>query len=232
MSWSLKMLKKQQPITILMVLLISGCMGDTTMELVDIPPVGFREKLRAGMLFDFDPMENNSAEIQASLLRSKVSELIELPLKEGTVELSAGRKDSSQVDVLTIALTIVLEDVFVPASVFPPSGIDLTEISLEIQKKTEQAIELSWSQKGDLGNGSFTTDLVLHWSVARDDRVIGLSDVIIRNASIHITIDALNRSHGSTDVALSIQKLDAFWRWADTFEFRDLGLEMSGYVVR
>ena len=227
MNREFEMPVKQQRIATLMVLLISACMANTAIELEDIPQTNLRDRLRAGMSFELAPTENDSAEIRASLLRSnEESEAIDIEIIEGILELSADRDDSSQVDTLTIGLG----DVFVPASVFPPTGIELTEISLELEKKTGQSIALSWSQNDERVDGSFTADLIVHWSVGRDGRVIGLADMVIENVPIHLTIDDLDGGARSSQsrVTLSIHKDGAFWRWADTFEFRDLGLDIGG----
>ncbi len=205
-------------------LLATSCGADTEVASPDISePSDLRSRLAKGVVFDVTENIEDFAEAEAAALRSEQAQAIDFEIVAGDFEVSANNSSQGVSELTLSAIHVELGEVFVPPEFFPPNGIELTDIALAL--KEPMTASAFWSADKRSVGAEFSASLVLHWSVLRDGRPVPLADIVVPAVPLTMT---LHTDGGLDRISLSATHPGSFWRWAETFEFRDLAVALTG----
>lgn len=192
-----------------------------------------------GCAADGADLEEPASDLEATLraprtfsvkLPESLVHAVAVALREGTetavdFEIVAGEIELMAHDggLGLTALAIDLADVTIPETVLPPSGLVLTDMRVDLEAPA--SAEAEWTTDGRRADATIPVDLVVEWAMLRDGRSFPLADVRVAGLPISIGV---TRDGEQLDLSLAADRTGAFWSWAETFELRDLELQLAG----
>ena len=180
------------------------------------PASDLEDTLRAPRMFSVDP--ESIIHAVAVALRQDSESAVDFEIVTGEIELMA--RDGA----LGIThIHVELADVTIPATVLPPNGLVLTDMSIDLGSAA--SAEAEWTTDGRRVDATIDVDLTVEWAMLRDGESYPLADVRVIDLPIAV---AVTRDGDRLDLSLAADRSGPFWSWAETFELRDLQLELAG----
>lgn len=144
---------------------------------------------------------------------------VELGVIDGAITVDRTGDDG----VLRIEdLVVDVDDVTVSPNVMPPNGLHVTGISAVLDRPVRAEVT---DETDDHIEAVATISVALQWSAVLEHGVVELAPIHLVNVPVTLEID--QTEGGQLVASLHAERTGSFWTWAETFELRDLSLDLS-----
>lgn len=209
------------PIAALVLALLAACQGQGYDDWGDPEAATLLEQLGAGATIEIAPSTADGgsfAVTRATALRAGASAEVALPILGGLADLRATRDGLLVLE----SLEVELADALIPPELFPPSGLQLTDLRLVLEGPAVFTAEESPGRLTAIG----VLDLRAEWAIGLGD---GRSSALqpLRLEALPVSLDIVRDAHGALSLRMVAFRDGSFWRWAETFELTDLAVDLQ-----
>ena len=163
--------------------------------------------------------DGSAAEFNAVALRDGPTAHVELNVTDGALTVHRLDGDSG----LRIEnLVVDVNDATVSPTVMPPYGLHVTDISMVLDQPAHADVT---DESAHHIEATATVSVALQWSAVLDHGAVELAPIHLIDVPVDIEIDETDA--GELLASLHAARTGAFWSWADTFELRDLSLDLA-----
>lgn len=163
-----------------------------------------------------------TGELLSRRVQADVSSAVSLGVADGWFEARAAN-DATGARLDVSRFELALRDVKLSAAQFPPNGLTLTRVSLELEQPA--ALDLRWYGDGNLGwaggDASFALQLWVKLSNGNESP--------LETAHIDVPIELMVTADeaGALNLSLDLSHQGAMWQIPTLFELRDLKLTVN-----